>query len=214
MEKSQVNKFVNGVSVLREDAHSALVSELYKSFGVDSTLVLGSSPKVASSVAKNSDRAMLVDFESERFEANLSGLPNKKEIYTKLFPVYDDRIIDGEEGLSISDLYRRINEFFKNPELVVVNLNKDMTGGAFSHFSNKADIFVVKNCDPKDLRPHLYSPKFNMYRLRMRYSDTCSALISKHMSISDDFVTEIFTKSMNDFYSDLGLSPDFVFEAV
>ena len=153
---------------------------------------------------------MAVDLEQSRYDKNLDILPEKAEFYPKSLPVYDDKIITGDEGLDMSDMYYRIKEFFKNSDLLVVDQPKNIALGSLNYFSDSNNIVVLKGVDPS----YIYHKDFKKFKLTMRYGGVSSLLIKNSVFVEYNTIRDTIYDANMYFYKILGLTPSFRFEKV
>lgn len=205
---SKATIFKNSLNHLREEPHFGLVNGILDAFQPKSALLLGSSPKTAKILHSRVNRLMAVDFEQSRFNKNLSDLTEKAEFYAKSFKIYDDHEITGDEGLILSNLYKRIKNFFKNSDLLVIDQPSTIALGAFNFFSDINDIIVIRGIDPISVN----NKNFSKYRMITTYGDVSSLLLKKHLSVKYNAIRDIIYEDNIKFYQELNITPIFKFE--
>ena len=204
---SKATIFANGLAKLRTEPHFGAVNGIINAFKPQSALLLGSGERTASLLHDKVERLMAVDFEQARYDSNLAGLPSKAEFYPKSFPVYDDNIITGPEGLDLSDLYGRINGFFKESDLLVIDHIPAIALGAFNYFADHSDIIILRGIEPS----MVFSSQFKKYRMTMRYAQPSSVLVKNHIPVGFDDIRNVVYNDTRSFYQELGIEPSFKF---
>jgi hypothetical protein len=200
----------NGMARLRAEPHFGAVKGIINAFKPQSAILLGSSERTAAYMHKYVERFMAVDFEQSRYDKNLAPLPSKAEFYPKSFPVYDDKLITGPEGLSLSDLYSRIASFFKDSDLLVIDHIPTIAIGALSYFGENTDIAIIRGIDPDKIN----AQDFRKYRMTMGYSETSTVLVKNHIPVETDTITKTVHASTEAFYKEINLRPAFRFARV
>lgn len=204
---SKGTKIVNAIARLKKESHFGIVKGIENAFKPNSVLVLGSSIKTVSYLHKNIDRFMSVDFEQDRFDKNVSHLNGKAEFYPKVFPVYDDSVITGKESLELNELYGRIKNFFKQTDLLVIDQAPKIALGALSFFADSSEIIILKGVHPSKVK----NENFVKYKLDMRYVETSTVLIQKHLPVGYNAIRGIVYENVKKFYIELGIKPSFRF---
>tara|TARA_B100001778_G_scaffold334019_1_gene344031 strand:+ start:16709 stop:17356 length:648 start_codon:yes stop_codon:yes gene_type:complete len=205
---SKATTLKHSLDKLKLEPHFGLVKGILDAFKPESALLLGSAPRTASLLHERVDRLMAVDFEQARYNKSLARLSSKAEFYPKSFPVYDDQVITGDEGLDLSDLYSRIKGFFKESDLLIVDQPADIALGAFNYFANTSDIIILRGVDPSSV----FHNGFNKYRLVMRYGEVSSVLVKNHVPVGFEAIRDIIYAGNSAFYKSLSLDPSFRFE--
>lgn len=193
---------------IRIEPHFGLVKGIIDAFKPESALLLGSAPNTANLLYSEVKRLMTVDVETDRYNKNISYLPDKTEFYPKLFPIFDDEIVTGKEGLDLSDLYKRISSFFKDSDLLVIDQPVNISLGALNYFANSSEIIVIRNIDPSII----FNSSFVKYRMIMRYTEVSTLLIKNHVPVGYDAIRDIIYSGNEKYYRSLGIEPSFKFE--
>lgn len=205
----KVGPMINGITRIQEEPILGLVNGMVGAFAPGSALVLGSSKSIASNLHSSIKRLMIVDFETLRHEANVKGLEQKAEFYPKVFPVYDDEVVTGKEGLDLSDLFGRIKKFFKDTDLLVTDLPVDLSVSSFNYFKDSTDIFIAKGVDPTSFS---YANEFKGYRVIMRYTETSTVLVKNHIPVGfSDFKDTVYN-FIASYYKKNNVPPSFRIE--
>ena len=204
---SKATIFANGLVGLRNEPHFGAVRGILDAFKPESALLLGSGPRTAALLHERVERLMAVDFEQARYDRNLSTLADKAEFYPKAFPVYDDGLITGAEGLDLSDLYSRIKGFFKKADLLVIDQSPAIALGAFNYFADSNDIVILRGVDPSSV----FATGFKKYRMTMRYAQPSSVLVKDHVPVGYDAIREIVYSGTAAFYDEVNIRPAFKF---